>query len=225
MMRNGALGCVAFGLLACAGDDDLRFEGDDMAKYFPFEGNRTWTYKADDNTTPYLLIGRSAEESELTADGNTRVYTVNFTYQCFGAAEPCLEDLDEDNVPDLTGAAAFSWSMSANSSSGVNVHAFDGTTYDPPVRLADRQMSINESVETVSGGTTYTSTYEAQGACPAPYWRGSPPEDCVQLVLDDGGAGSAIAGEFWAIFQFNIVAFTRTADGVAWQLNDYDDEL
>jgi hypothetical protein len=225
MLRSSALLFIAIAAAGCDNNQTLQFDGDDMAKYFPLTGSRTWTFKADDSTTPYLIVGQTAEESELLEDGRTRVYTVDFTYECFSAAAPCLEDLDEDDVPDLNGTTAFSWQLSANSTTGVNLHGFADRIYDPAVRLADPRMVKGETVESESGGTTFTSTFESQGLCPAPYWRNEPPEDCIHLVVEDGGAGNPIVGEIWAIYQFNIVAFTLAHDGVAWQLQDYDDEL
>jgi hypothetical protein len=225
MMRYSAL-LVTMALAAgCTGDDSLVFEGDDMARYFPFDGDRTWTYVTEDTTVPYLLVGQSAEDSELLEDGRTRVYTVNFTYQCFGVVAPCDVDDDNDGVADVHGTQAFSWAMSANTTSGVNIHGHSDTTFVPPIQLATARMVKGEDVASETSGINFTSSYVSQGECPAPYWGDNPPGDCVKFLVDDGGVGSPMAGEFWSIYQFNIVAFTLESDGVPWQLRDYEDVL
>ena len=96
MMRTSMLIAAVAALAGCdGGTQTIQFEGDDLARYFPFEGDRTWEYKADDTTTPYLLVAQTAENSELLDAARTRVYTVDFRYKCVSNLDPCLEDLDE----------------------------------------------------------------------------------------------------------------------------------
>jgi hypothetical protein len=224
MLRTMSLASMMVMAAGCPTNSNIRFEGDNTWEFFPFEGYRKWTYVSEDTSLPYMLVAETADESELLESG-TRVYTVNFRYDCVGAADPCIEDLDADGSPDLDGTLAWSWRMSASSIGGVLIHELGGASYDPPVQLADSSMFKGDSVVTESGGTTYTSTYVEQNLCPAPYWRGSPPDECALFRLEDGGAGSTVAGEFWSIYQFNIVAFTFEGEASQWQLRDYEDEL
>jgi hypothetical protein len=225
MIRNGVLILAAMAVTGCTDTTTLDFEGDDISDYFPFDGYRKWTYQSTDTTVPYYVVAETAEESELIEDSNTRIYTLNFTYQCFGIGAPCDVDDDEDGTADLTGTPAWSWRLSANTSTGTQIHQIGDVTFDPPVQVATRKMFRGDSVTSESGGTFYTSTYVGTDVCPAPYWRDSPPDECVYFQIDDGGAGSPAAGEIWSIYQFSIVGFSLGGDEHRWEMLRYEDQL
>ncbi len=206
MIRATLLIGLALAASACEPRTTLTFQGDDIYKNFPFNGSRVWTYQSTDTSLPYRLVATLSDESELLEDGRTRAYTVDFDIDCVSSGTDCVEE------------RAFSWVMSADSSKGTLFHAYNDQVFDPPVRLSSAQMQLDATVDTESGGVAYTSTYTDRVACPAPYWRGEVP-DCVQMDL--AGTGSPLAGTYWAVFQFNIVAFTLTERGETWQMVDH----
>lgn len=196
----GAMGCPSV---------EIDFQGDDVYKWFPFNGERIWTYQSTDTSLTYQLRGVLSEESRVLDDNRTRVYHVDFRVDCRSADDNCVED-----------ELAFSWEMSADSGKGVLFHSYGDTAYDPPVRLSGPQMVEGDTVVTESGGVTYTATYVGLVECPAIYWRNEKPT-CGEIVVDDGGAGSPLAGTYWAVTQFNVVAFKSDLTGEEWQLRDF----
>lgn len=211
-------------LMGCENRQTLRFDGDDIWEYFPFNGDRTWTYQSTDTSIPYRLIGTTGE-SELLEDERTRVYLVEYTYDCLGSSSPCDVDEDDDGTPDIETEVQWTLRISSDSASGTRIFGYDDTTFDPPIRLASAKMDLGAELVTESGGTTFTSTYVEQVTCPAPYWGENPPEDCVHFTLDDGGAGTGLAGDYWSIYQFSLTAMQFEGEEGQWQLRDYDDQL
>lgn len=214
MDRRGwwLLALATLGTMACTSGQGpgvtIDFQGDDVYKWFPFNGERIWTYQSTDTSLTYQLRGVLSEDSRVV-DERTRIYKVDFRIDCRSADDDCVEN-----------ELAFSWEMSADSGKGVLFHTYDDTVYDPPVRLSRAQMVEGDSITTESGGTTFTATYNGLVECPAIYWRNDKP-DCGEIVLDDGGAGTAIAGTYWAVTQFNVVAFKSALTGEEWQLRDF----
>lgn len=199
--------------------------GEDTYKYFPLDGDRTWVYQSTDSSLPYRLRAHKPKESETVEGSTDRIYTITFSPDCQGAVDPCVADLDEDEIPDFENEPLMVWRLSSDSISGTRFYSFDDEAYDPPVRLAEADQADEEEVVTESGGVTYTSKIISETPCDVPYWRGEPPDGCKIFQLDDGGAGSALGGEYMAIVQFGIVQFTIQGLDSTWQLKEYEDEL
>jgi hypothetical protein len=64
---------------------------------------------------------------------------------------------------------------------------------------------------------TYTSTFDViVSECPIQWvdtWTG-----CPKITLSDGGAEAPLAGEYYAIGGYNVVAMELTGDTGQWQL-------
>lgn len=224
-MRCGWLALVCVGLSACPDPITITSSGEDTWKYFPLDGDRTWTYQSDNTSLPYRLVAHKPAENEVVNDLGTRAYTISFNADCLGIDPPCDVDADGDLIPDVETTPLFVWKLSSDSSRGAQFHAFNDEIFDPAVKLASADMSDTEVVTTESGGTTFSATIISEEPCDVPYWRGQPPEGCKVFQLDDGGAGSPIAGEYMSIVQFGIVRFRQGTDGDTWSLKAYEDEL
>ncbi|HMV66682.1 MAG TPA: hypothetical protein PKA64_07520 [Myxococcota bacterium] len=199
--------------------------GEDTYKYFPLDGDRTWTYQSTDTSLPYRLIAHKPVDSVADEATSTRVFTITFTPDCQSALEPCLVDADGDLIPDFEGEPLMTWQVSSDSVAGMLFHGFDDTAYAPPVTLASADQSADEVVTSESGGVSFSSSLLATEPCDVPYWRSDQPDGCKTFQLDDGGAGSPIAGEYIAIVQFGIVSFSQGGSESAWELQAYEDEL
>jgi hypothetical protein len=226
LARAAALLAALLPAAACQSTFGGTSQGLDMVGFFPFNGERRWTFEnaqTDSETVvPYWLVSDKLEASELLDDDVTRVYTIEHTVKCVSNQGVCLEDEDDVEGPDIEGTTWRTWQLSANSFYGVRFHAVDGTVFDPPVEIARATMDVGESVTATANGTTFTSTYVGRVECPAPYWRGEDKPSCIELTVDDGGAGSGIAGTYWAVTQFGIVAFQDADDPASWQMKDFD---
>ena len=180
-----------------------------MDDFFPFDGARTWEYVSTDVSVPYKLIA-TLDSAFEEVDGK-KVYTVDYTYDCL--------DPKGKDCPDAGFVRAVRWSSSA--SGGVLLHSFEDisgrTNYDPPIALTSSRMIVGDVVSTETDGVSYTSTFDViVSECPIQWvdtWS-----DCPKLTLDDGGAGAPLAGVYYAIGGYNVVAMELTGDTGQWQL-------
>jgi hypothetical protein len=214
--------CLALG--ACY-PENIPTVDNDTWRWFPLDGELTWTYQSDDISLPYRLVAHKPDESEPFGDSLVRIHTITFTYDCLGVSAPCDVDADEDDVPDLEVETAFVWKVSADSSKGALFHAWSEQTFDPPVKIASPSMFINDTAVTESGGTTYTSLYREQGLCDAPYWRGAPPDDCITFQVDTTGSSTPLQGILQTIYQFGFTKFQLDGQSEAWRLVDFESDL
>lgn len=199
---------VVSGVAGCGGGG-YQYAGYSMDDFFPFDGARTWEYANTDVTVPYKMIA-TLDSGYEDADG-TKIFTVDYSYEC-------LNPKGKD-CPNAGFVRAVRWS--ANASSGVSMHSFEDisgrTEYDPPIALTSGRMVVGDTVETQTGGVDYTSTFEViVSECPIQWvdtWS-----DCPKITLDDGGAGAPLAGEYYAIGGYNVVAMELTGDTGQWQL-------
>jgi len=211
-------------LVACYTEDPPTVDNDTW-RWFPLNGERTWTYRSDDTTLPYLLVGSKEDRSEPWGDSTVRIHTITFGYDCQGVGPPCDVDEDGEPGPDLNTQVAFVWRLSADSSRGALFHGWDDTTFDPPVKIASASMFEGDEVVTDSAGVTYRSRYDDQGPCDVPYWRGSPPDDCITFAIEASGGGSPLNGTLQTIYQFGTTSFQLGGATAPWKLLDYDDAL
>ena len=111
---------------------------------------------------------------------------------------------------------------SADDDHGVEIWGFsspiDSVDYDPPIRLANPLMLPLSSASTVSGGLTWEARFLGHDTCPVT-WTSEWDDRCIHIRLDDGSNGSPIAGDYWAITQYNVVAFRLSDDSGTWQLD------
>ncbi len=203
------LGSLA--LSACGGSS-VTYSGYSMSNYFPFDGSsRTWEFVSTDTTIPHKLVATLATPGTPSADG-AMVFEVDYETQCVQAdAEGCVD----------AWVRTLAWS--SDGTRGTLLHSLetaDGlTAFDPPIALTDDTMLVGDSVQTTTGGTTWTATFEGLDACPV-VWTSEWGNQCIHLTLDDGGLGSELAGDYWAITQYNLVGFQLADDSGVWQLSN-----
>lgn len=200
----------AFLLVLAACDNPVSYSGYLMAPYFPFDGERTWEFASTDTSLEYRLIATLDSEFEQGMGGSVSVYTVSYERKCANDAGSCTDGWVRD----------IRWS--SNGGEGILIWGYeDGSgsvAFDPPVMLADAEMLADQTVTTTTGGATWTSTFHGLDTCPVT-WTSEWGARCTHFDLDDGGANHAIAGEYWAITQYNVVAFQLAGDSGVWQLD------
>ena len=215
-MRTLGLVILALGVAGC--DSTVTVSGFQMEQYFPFDGNRTWEFVSSDTSLDYRLVATLDPAFTAAEEGVTRIYGVSYhkTWEGEDASEP-------EWVRDVL------WS--SDGTFGTRIWGIDtpaGTTsYDPPIQLTDNEQLAGTTETTTTGGVTFTSTFLGNEQCPV-LWTEDWGNDCIRLSLDDGGTGTEIAGDYWAITQFNVVGMQVGADTGVWQLSwtevTYDDE-
>lgn len=167
-----------------------------MREYFPYDGERHAVYVSEDVDWS-LAVHKVGVES---ADG---VELATFAYS-----------RDDDG----TLLASVKW---ASDDDGVRVAAVaegtgDFVTYDPPVALTIDYMGAGDTVETSTGGASWTSTYLGQETVDLAWgvtWEG-----VVHVALEGGDA--FFAGEYWLARGYGPALME--IDGVLWDLYDYD---
>ena len=178
-----------------------------MSDFLPADGQRSWTF-----TSPGLPYDLEATLDPLPAE--TAPYTVQLAMRC---VEP-------------TGCAdgpyrIESWSWSSDDSSGTHLHGYtrpngDPVTFDPPIAVFDEYGTFSDAPLATPevDGTVWTSTIiDLPGECPQ-HWSSEWGVNCVHFRLEDGGAGSPLAGDYWAIKGWNIIAFLLTGETQRWEL-------
>lgn len=216
-MTRPALLLFGLSLLAagCPPITTVTFEGEDMKTYFPFGSDATSVYISEDLTLPYFLEARFLDEVTQGDSSLTQIYTFEFAKRCVATGTECID-----------GEVVFEWRVSSDSAAGTLLHGHTHggeVSFDPVVRLTDAKMRIDDVSVSESGGATWSSTFVGFETCPAPFWRNDPPT-CAKITLDDGGAGSPMAGTFWAAPGFQIVAFDIDGESELWGLQKYETE-
>ncbi|MCB9666229.1 MAG: hypothetical protein H6732_19120 [Alphaproteobacteria bacterium] len=214
----------------CAPSAPPTFEGRRVYEAFPFEpAGREWDYKSDNADLSYRMVGLQAEKAE-TVETSTKLWQIDVTAQCFNDTGACA-DLDMDgNAQDIDETVLEVWKISAEFISGVRVWQMGEVVYDPPVLLVEGRAQVGDVVETTSGGITFTSTYEGPEDCPGSYFEvdtdaGEERVECEKIVVTDAGAGSLLAGTWWAVAPYGIVQFQREVDqGSTWSMRKFKDE-
>jgi len=191
------------------GGSAYQYAGYSMDDFFPFDGERTWEYINTDITIPYKVI--ATLDSEHRTEGSTKIYAVDYDKECL---DPTSKDCVDEGY-----LRTVEWS--SDPTDGVMLHSLTDilgkTNFTPPITLAASRMAVGDTVVTNTDGVTFTATFDVIASeCPIQWvdtWT-----DCPKITLDDGGAGAALAGEYYAIGGYNVVAMELTGDTGQWQL-------
>jgi hypothetical protein len=217
-MRRSAWSLLGWFLAAGCdpGNTQYGYEGYAMADFFPFDGERSWTFSQDGGTQQLqALLNPEFEQSEADS---TRIFTVAYS-------RTCPEGLEETCVPEEHPISSIRWS--ASSGDGVRVHGIAGEggeqSFDPPIAFTDNRGSIGNVVSTVTGGATFTAHFEDIVSCPINYtdnW-----EQCVKIVVDDDDDATTpgnhpLHGEYYAVAGYNVVAMQLRDDSALWKLTN-----
>ncbi|GEM_PF-794137 len=216
--------------LAC--EPTYTYVGYQMYDHVPLDADRTWTY-ANDGEAGYELAVHKSETAAFSTEEGIDVYV--------------FEHSDAE-----TGDLLMEVQWSSDSLYGVLIHGYttyvtapagpgtgttdtggetgdpptigDSVTYDPPVQFADDRMAPGDTEETVTGGTTFTSSFPYTEACPN-HWT-QDWNECLRVELDDGDgddeAGSLIAGTYWLVTRYGIAWFEPTGAPDKWVLKKHD---
>lgn len=216
-MRNW-YALIALTTVACGGQGiQPTSNGEDIPGMFPFDGIRVSEFLSEDPLIGYKLVGTMSDVVQETPDG--RVYTINTVVDC--VASDCGQ-------PDGVTVRSVQWRSSI--SDGVFIHGYGNaqgtlTQFDPPVQLGEREMNSGDSVETITGGFTFTATFEGYDECPV-RWQVDWGRTCGKFTLDDGDGidetNAEIVGTYWAIVQYNVVATQLVGDTSIWELSSWD---
>lgn len=208
---------VAFGFLqACGGPGGLTAGGTDMYAYFPFDGQRDWTYISTDIETSYRLDAAMRSLEPEVVNG-VNAYPVDYSIDCVQDDEECVDG------PLRT----LLWSSTQNG--GVAIHSWEEfgkppIDFDPPLQVAAAEMFLGDVVVTETGGATWTSTLEAFEGCPDRY--ATDLGSCAKITIDDGDGdsqtGLGLTGSYWAVPGFNVVGIEFVGEEAQWQLSEND---
>lgn len=203
---------LALSLVGCSGSAPL-LGGTPIWELFPFDGERTWEYTSTDTSLPYLIVAQSNLEPERKGDVN--IYTVNYSTDCFGNSDTCVD-----------GEIVRSIKWSSSVLDGVFFHAYDvGNGFvdlSPPVQLGAKEMLKDESVETTSDNTVWTSTFLGIEACPEALTADWPECGSLEIVAEGNSDGSPLAGQYWATKGNGVAGFHLADEGGTWQLSSID---
>lgn len=199
-------------LAGCAGNG-FTFPGTPVWKMFPFDGERSWGYISTDDAATYHLDTTSSGEAEKI--GGANVYTLVTVKDCIGSDPDCVD-----------GDPAFRMSWSSDSVDGVQIWGYadgDGQYVElrPPIQVATAEMARGDTIETVTGGVTWTSTLDGIQECPirlVAQW-----DECAAFTLTvDGGPAYPIAGTWYATAGNGIAAFQHEEEEQRWEVYDID---
>ncbi|MBN1337593.1 MAG: hypothetical protein JXB39_16690, partial [Deltaproteobacteria bacterium] len=137
-----------------------------------------------------------------------------------------LEHSALDTKDTLTVLAQVDWS--SDSSDGILLHALhveEGdvfTTFDPPILIAEPQAKPEDVQTTVTGGYTFTATFDAIEGCGtlwAPDWED---EDCIVVTLADGDedpvTNGYIVGTYWLVPSWGAALMELDGYPAQWTL-------
>lgn len=211
-------------LAACTGGDQFTYSGYPMDDFFPFDGQRTWTFTNADASVANTVVATLNSEPEVPSEG-LFVFSVDYALGCAEEGTDtdtaaCTGDGDPFRISNIR------WS--SDTGRGVLIHSFADaagttTTFEPPITLADNRGGVSDSWSSTTSDGTYVSTFASIGACPVIMtvdWT-----DCVRMHLDDDGdeatpVSKPLHGDWYAVAGFNVIGFQLTGDTGRWELSN-----
>lgn len=177
----------------------------------PMDGERAWVYVNQERTVDFYLRVDKANSGWVVSQPEPQVYA----YSDYETGRPLYE---------------ITWSSGLEH--GVYLHTYtafetDGSAaeqwdLDPPVQLGLDFMTLGQTVQTQSGGRTYTATLEAVAPCPNA-WAPDPSEvsRCRTLRLaDDGTPAAPFTGQFVLTPRAGMAGLQLRDDPALWDLVD-----
>jgi hypothetical protein len=202
---------VVLGLAGCNPENPYSFDGQKMSEFFPFDGDvRTWQFVNESEDVSNKINAEVLYE-EATGKPGQRVYPVVYFSECPSNDPGCTD-----------GEEFFRIHWRSSDSEGVFIHGYsvaggELVEFKPPLQVADSDGKVGDLVETKTGGANWTSEFTAIESCPVQMlvdW-----ESCSRFRIEtDGADGYPLQGDWWAIVQYNVVAFQLDGDVGMWQL-------
>jgi hypothetical protein len=214
-MRAWIAVAAAVALVGCVDHkDQFGYDGYPMDDFFPFDGQRSWTFTSTDDTIPYTVVGVLNTTPETAADGAS-VFTIDYTTHCLGEDTGCVDG--DYRLRSL--------SMSSDQIRGTEFHGFDAEStgpvvLDPPVQITEDRGVPDDVITSDSGGETWMTTFDQIGECPVLMsvdW-----DQCIKLQIRDadGNETSPLHGDWYAVTGYNVIAMQLMDDTGQWQLSD-----
>ncbi len=214
-MNRTILASLLVGLVGLVGcdDPDIQFPGITTWNMFPFEVGRVWEYRSTDRSLPYELVAEL--EGSPDVENSVNIYTVSYNQQCV-SNDPGCEDLEFERF-------RLRWSSTSNR--GVRVHTLidrDGTitAFEPPLQVAESRMELDDTIETVTAGRTYTSTFGGLVECETNFsgW-----DNCGSFTIESSSkAPSPLLGRWLAAVGNGAATIDFADEEGVWQLADAD---
>ncbi len=215
-------------LAACNGSS-YTYDGEPIAEYYPLDGERWWEYRqcasfdsgAPVDTSVYSFydptgcndpeegILRTEKFPETTSQGSVEVVQLD-TYRIDGTG---------------SSTPVYSVKWSSDNSKGIRIYGWTDlttgavTTYDPPIQFAEHQMNVGDSVETTTGGASFTTTFHtAKADCPN-NWSGMW-DECMHLEIVADGVSAPFLGNYFIGASYGLAAFQAADASDVWVLDD-----
>jgi hypothetical protein len=170
---------------------------------YPFDGQRSWTYRSEDPSVAYELVASSSGEPVVVDGVNT--YLVETHQRCLAAGTDCEDGL------------LYTTTWSSQHELGVHVHAVDGQPFEPPIQLSIDAPGPGQRVETEVDGQRWSSELGRTEPCPVVLdanWH-----ECLVLEVQTDGEGFPVAGRWWSAPGNGVAAFLRAGEQHVWQLS------
>lgn len=201
MKKTGLI--LALGLTACPGTGGTTYTGHSTYEYFPFEGQRSWTYVADtDVAAPNVDYNLYVEKVDSNMVGSNEL--------------ALLEYRKNDDTGDLL----YSIEWSSDAADGVLIWSYEvqggeSVTFDEPLQFAQYRMTVGASVTTSSNGVEITSTLAGVEDCPN-YWT-SQVWECLHMQVE-GPDNLPFVGDWWGAGSWGASRFQNSFVDQEWVL-------
>jgi hypothetical protein len=200
------------------------YEGYSMEDFFPFDGQRSWTFVNADASVPNRVVVTLDPAYEEASSG-ALVYTISYGIECPSDSE------DDSGLEEPDACAEGPWRVrsvkwSSDSTLGTLIHAIDTEStgevaFDPAIQVTDDRGQLDALETTETGGATWYSRFTEVTDCPVLFtdeW-----DQCVNIHLDDDNDATTpgthpIHGDYYAVAGWNVVAFQLTNDSDRWEL-------
>ncbi|MEO0600705.1 MAG: hypothetical protein AAF211_04665 [Myxococcota bacterium] len=199
-------------LLGCEDPNEFTFEGITTWNMFPFEQGRVWEYISTDRSLSYKLVAEL--EGKPDVENSVNVYTVSYNERCV------------NNDPDCEDFERFRIRWSSTPGQGVRVHTVIDPqgiiTFEPPLKVADSQMQLDESIDTVSGGRTWTSSFAGLVGCDTNFPAGWDSCGSFTITNDTVDVPSPVLGTWLASVGNGVATIDFADEEGVWRLSDVD---
>jgi hypothetical protein len=187
-----------------------------MTDFFPLDGTRSWEFANMNSQVNVVLDGQlnpNLESDPAIREDDVVVHRLRYTARCQEGQPECGEEGWKYDIL-----------MSADTTWGVQLWGYDtpetgAVAFEDAIRLAEVRMAFDDFRESPGiDGHDFVSTFETVSEdCDellSVKW------ECARLRLDSTPPGHWLAGTWWAVAGYNVVAWQRTNDLGKWRTTD-----
>lgn len=200
---------LACALIGCKSPDGYTYNGYPMSDFFPFDGERSWTFASADAASTVELA--AVLDPTPVPSGDREVRVVRYTTECL---EDGCADAGDHHIRSI------SWDAGTAEILLVGYEDASGPqVVDPPLVLADDSGTTGDTWESEDGSV---STFVGIGACPIQIAMPEPWEDCLHLRLADASDQLVhpLHGDYYAISGYNVISMQLRDDPAQWELSN-----